>query len=84
MQNAYLCTCTLKMTTMNTLSFDFQRAELARRILNETDERTVMAVWRYFDTSKPFTKKPSKKVTFNSISIDTRNYKFDRDEANAR
>jgi hypothetical protein len=26
----------------------------------------------------------SKKVTFNAISIDTRKYKFDREEANAR
>ena len=26
----------------------------------------------------------SKKVTFNAISIDTRQYKFNRDEANAR
>ena len=31
--------------------------------------------------SKPL---PSKKVTFNAISIDTRQYKFDREEANAR
>jgi len=27
---------------------------------------------------------PSKKVTFNAISIDTRQYKFNREEANAR
>ena len=27
---------------------------------------------------------PSKKVTFNSITLDTRNYKFNREEANAR
>ena len=27
---------------------------------------------------------PSKKATFNAISIDTRQYKFNRDEANAR
>lgn len=26
----------------------------------------------------------SKEVTFNAISIDTRKYKFDREEANAR
>lgn len=31
--------------------------------------------------SKPL---PSKKVTFNAISIDTRQYKFDREEANVR
>ena len=31
--------------------------------------------------SKPL---PSKKVTFNAISIDTRPYKFNREEANAR
>ena len=31
--------------------------------------------------SKPL---PSKKVTFNAISIDTRQYKFNREEANAR
>jgi len=27
---------------------------------------------------------PSKKVTFNAISIDTRQYKFNREEANER
>jgi len=27
---------------------------------------------------------PSKKATFNAISIDTRQYKFNREEANAR
>jgi len=27
---------------------------------------------------------PSKKVTFNAISIDTHQYKFNREEANAR
>ena len=27
---------------------------------------------------------PSKKVSFNTISIDTRQYKFNREEANAR
>ena len=31
--------------------------------------------------SKPL---PPKKVTFNAISIDTRQYKFNREEANAR
>ena len=31
--------------------------------------------------SKPL---PSKKVTFNAISIDTSQYKFNREEANAR
>jgi hypothetical protein len=70
---------------MNTASLDFQRAELARKILNETDERIVMALWRHFDASRPpVTQKASKKVTFNSISLDTRDYKFDRQEANAR
>ncbi|MDR3236401.1 MAG: hypothetical protein LBT48_06745 [Prevotellaceae bacterium] len=32
-------------------------------------------------SSKPSS---SKEVTFNAISIDTRKYKFDREEANAR
>jgi len=31
--------------------------------------------------SKPL---PRKKITFNAISIDTRQYKFNREEANAR
>jgi hypothetical protein len=71
---------------MNTLTFDIQKAELARSILNETDERVVMAVMRYFGNAKSLTHEASsaKKVTFNSITLDTRNYKFNRDEANAR
>jgi hypothetical protein len=71
---------------MNTLTLDIQRAELARKILNETDERLVMALTRYFGNAKSLAHKaPSaKEVTFNSISLDTRNYKFNRDEANAR
>ncbi|MDR1342981.1 MAG: hypothetical protein LBK18_06985 [Prevotellaceae bacterium] len=56
---------------MNSLTFDVQKAELARSILNETDEKI----------SKELSEK---KVTFNSIALDTRNYKFSRDEANAR
>ena len=38
-----------------------------------------------FPTDEIFSKPvPSKKVTFNAISIDTRQYKFNREEANAR
>ena len=38
-----------------------------------------------FPTNKILSKPlPSKKVTFNAISIDTRQYKFNRDEANER
>jgi hypothetical protein len=71
---------------MNTLTFDIQRAELARQILNETDERIVMALMRYFGNAKSLAREETsaKKVTFNSITLDTRNYKFNRDEANAR
>ena len=71
---------------MNTLSFDLQKAELARRILNETDERIVVELMRYFSNVKPFVHKKAsaKEVTFNSITLDTRNYKFNREEANAR
>ncbi|MDR3181090.1 MAG: hypothetical protein LBT61_04070, partial [Prevotellaceae bacterium] len=67
-------------------TFDIQRAELARRILNETDERIVMALMQYFGNAKSRSHKETfaKKVTFNSITLDTRNYKFNRDEANAR
>ncbi|MDR1023530.1 MAG: hypothetical protein LBL94_09725 [Prevotellaceae bacterium] len=71
---------------MNSLTFDVQKAELARSILNETDEKIIMAVMRYFGNAKSLAHKElsEKKVTFNSITLDTRNYKFDRDEANAR
>jgi NADH dehydrogenase FAD-containing subunit len=71
---------------MNTLSLDIQRAELARRILNETDERIVMDLMRYFSNTKPLIHKrtAAKKVTFNSVTLDTRSYKFNREEANAR
>jgi len=38
-----------------------------------------------FPTDEIFSKPlPSKRVTFNAISIDTRQYKFNREEANAR
>ena len=38
-----------------------------------------------FPTSEILSKQlPSKKVTFNAISIDTSQYKFNREEANAR
>jgi hypothetical protein len=76
----------LKESAMNTLSFDLQKAELARRILNETDERIVVELMRYFSNAKPLVHKKAaaKKVTFNSITLDTRGYKFNRDEANAR
>ena len=38
-----------------------------------------------FPTNEIFSKPlPSKEVTFNAISIDTRQYKFNREEANAR
>jgi len=38
-----------------------------------------------FPTEEIFSKPlPTKKVTFNAISIDTRQYKFNREEANAR
>jgi len=38
-----------------------------------------------FPTNEIFSKPlPSKEVTFNAISIDTRQYKFSREEANAR
>ena len=38
-----------------------------------------------FPTNEIFSKPLlSKKVTFNAISIDTRQYKFNREEANAR
>jgi hypothetical protein len=73
---------------MNILSFDLQKAELARKILNETDEKIVLELMRYFSNVKPLVHKKAsasaKKVTFNSISLDTRNYKFNREEANAR
>jgi hypothetical protein len=71
---------------MNTLEFDTQRAELARRILNESDEQVMKELIRFFSNTKSSAEqKPfSKKVTFDSIAIDTRGYKFNRDEANAR
>jgi len=38
-----------------------------------------------FPTEEALSKSlPSKKATFNAISIDTRQYKFNREEANAR
>jgi len=38
-----------------------------------------------FPTDEIFSKPlPAKKVTFSAISIDTRQYKFNREEANAR
>ena len=38
-----------------------------------------------FPTNEVLSKSlPSKKVAFNAISIDTRQYKFNREEANAR
>jgi hypothetical protein len=71
---------------MNTLEFDVQRAELARRILNETDEQVMKELMLFFSNTKSCTeRKPfAKKVTFDSIAIDTRGYEFNRDDANAR
>jgi hypothetical protein len=45
-----------------------------------------MALMQYFGNAKSRSHKETfaKKVTFNSITLDTRNYKFNRDEANAR
>ena len=38
-----------------------------------------------FPTDEVFSKPPlSKKAAFNAVSIDTRQYKFNREEANAR
>ncbi len=39
----------------------------------------------FFPTEEILAKSaPSKEVTFNAISLDTRKYKFNREEANAR
>lgn len=58
-----------------TISFDIPKDYIGRQI-------EVIA----FATDEEHTKEPTskKKVSFNALAIDTRGYKFNRDEANER